>query len=353
LTSSVARQSGAITVGSWPGRFFEENPFIGVFCSSLERAGAIVIDVGDTTRPLPPMDILHIHWPDLTFWWASSPRNAVKRCALTLVQIARLKRAGAKVVWMVHDLEPLDAAHARSLTWKVYIAALSRMVDGFMTLSPQTVAPVQAAYPALARLPYAAPHHPRYDIAAATFADGSAKAALGWGEDVTVFTFFGQIRPAKGVIALARAFAALPGDHYRLIIAGNPSDKAYIDQIRAALVDEPRVTFRLGYVAEADAARIAAATDAFVLPFRDSLHSGTLIYSISAGRPALTPDSPYARGVDHAVGAGWITRYEGDLTPAVLAAWRPPVRPANLEAFSADRLGEAAMELCQRLRASE
>ncbi len=348
-TSTTESCAGRITVGSWPGQSYEHNPFIRMFCASLEGVGARVLDVSDTTHRLPRMDVLHIHWPDTTLWWASSPRNAVKNCMMTLLQVARAKLAGTKVVWMVHDLAPLEVAQAASLTWKLYIAVLSRMVDGFMTLSPETVAPVKAAYPVLARRPYAAAHHPRHSVAPLTIQAGSAKAALGFGEDTTVFTFFGLIRPTKGVIALARAFRALPGAQYQLVIAGNPTDMAYMDEIRAVLADDPRVLLRLGHVDDADAALIAAATDAFVLPFIFSLHSSTLIYSISSGRPAITPDAPYARGLDQAVGPGWITRYQGELTPELLEAWRPPASPAKLDAFGAERLGEAAVGLYSRL----
>ena len=348
-TAAAGRPGGPLTVGSWPGPSFDHNPFVRQFCASLEASGVNVIDVTDTTRALPRMDVLHIHWPDWNFWVASSRRDAIRRCALTLARIARAKLAGVKVVWMVHDLRPLNPDDANSKGWRLYIAALSRLVDGFMTLSPETVAPVREAYPALARRPYASPNHPRYDIASTSFDRRSARSALGLCETATVFTFFGLIRPTKGVVDLAEAFVALQGDQYRLVIAGDPAHAGYMEQIRTVLGDDPRVHLRLGHVSDADAAEVAAASDVFVLPFAESLHSGSMIYALSAGRAVITPDAPYARGVDRAVGPGWVTRYRGALTSDVLRAWRGPEAPANLEAFSAPALAQATIDLYRRL----
>jgi|HubBroStandDraft_1064217.scaffolds.fasta_scaffold140163_2 beta-1,4-mannosyltransferase len=347
VTAQGLARRGPITVGSWPGRSFHHNPFIGQFCSSLEAAGAQVLDV-DPSRPLPSMDVLHIHWPDWNFWMAWSPRNAAKRCALTLWRIARAKLAGLRVVWMVHDLRPLQGGQGDSLTWHIYIAVLARLPDGFMTLSAETVAPVKAAYPPLARLPFAAPNHPLYEVPAAAN-QISARATLDLPSSAIVFTFFGLIRPTKGVLSLVEAFIATPGAERRLIIAGEPKDADYMARIRSAAAGDPRIIIREGHVSDADAALIGAASDAYVLPFCESLHSGSIIYALSIGRPVITPDAPYARGVHQAVGSGWVTCYRGALTPAVLETWRPPTRPAKLDAFSASRLGEAAMELYARV----
>lgn len=320
-----------------------------MFCSSLEAAGAEVIDVVDPSRRLPRVDVLHIHWPDRNFWVAWSRRNELKRCVLTLIQIARAKLGGMKVVWMVHDLRPLHQEIHKGLIWNPYIRSLSLLVDGFMTLSEDTLAPVRVAYPALAKRPFAAANHPLYPAPSGAIDRVMARQALELPDAATVFTFFGVIRPPKGVLSLAQAFAALPGDQYRLIIAGDPLDLEYMEQVRLVLAGDPRVTLKAGYIDEADASLIAAATDAFVLPFAETLHSSSIIFGLSSGHPVITPNQPYARGVSRAVGPGWITRYEGALTPEILQAWRPPTEAARLEAFALSGLGEASMALYKRL----
>jgi hypothetical protein len=88
-----------------------------------------------------------------------------------------------------------------------------------------------------------------------------------------------------------------------------------------------------------------------VLPFVDSLHSGSIMYGLSAGRPAITPDTPYSRGVDRAIGPGWVVRYSDVLTPETLRTWRPPAAPACLDAFTLAQLGEGSMALYAKLTA--
>jgi hypothetical protein len=68
-----------------------------------------------------------------------------------------------------------------------------------------------------------------------------------------------------------------------------------------------------------------------VAPFRRYLHSGSIVHALSAGRPVLTPATPFASSLAGELGRpDWLQTYEGGLTPATLAAASAPGTPLDL-----------------------
>ena len=99
-----------LRVGSWPGPSSNHNSMIPILCGALQRRGATVVDVLHPWRISPKeIDLLQIHWPEQVFWRGGSRLKKLARVGLTLVALARLRCAGVRVTWMVHNVQPHDS----------------------------------------------------------------------------------------------------------------------------------------------------------------------------------------------------------------------------------------------------
>jgi glycosyltransferase involved in cell wall biosynthesis len=283
-----------------------------------------------------------LHWAERVFW-ESPDRRTLLRKAGRLPGLLDGRAPGTRVVWLVHNLEPHDMRPLQRLIWKPYTRRLARRVDAVLTLSPGTLTPVCAAYPALAGKPASFAWHPAYPDAAL---DAVARAVLrrsrGWTGAERVLGYCGQIRPYKGVDQLAEAFLAAPDPDLRLLIAGKPyRADALVARLEAAAARDPRIRLDLRDLPDAAFRDALGCCDVIVAPFRRYLHSGSLIHALSADRPVLTPATPFAESLRDALGSGWVRLYTGTLTADTLqaGAGTPPTGRPPMSAFAPEAVG--------------
>lgn len=325
-----------LVLGSWPGVESDHNRFLPILLGALAADGVRVVSFPDSGAirmdgPEGPLDALILHWPDKVFWEAKGSAGAARLIAGLLARLAARPRT-TKLVWMVHDLQPHDGRWFKRLAWPPYAAALARMADGALTLSSGTRAAVLEAYPALRAKPMEHVWHPAYPGEALDpAARAAARAALGWDAGIRAYGYCGQLRPYKGVEDLIAAFRALPDPAARLLVAGMPKDGAIAATLQGLAGDDARITLQLRDLSPEAFRAALGACDLIVAPFRHSLHSGSIVHALSAARPVLTPATPFATSLAAELGRpDWLQTYEGPLTPAALAAARPPATPLDL-----------------------
>jgi glycosyltransferase involved in cell wall biosynthesis len=100
--------------------------------------------------------------------------------------------------------------------------------------------------------------------------------------------FFGIVRPYKGLDVLLRALAKAP-PHITLTVAGEFwADITDLEYLIAELGLHDRVTLRSGYVPADQIARLFAAADALVLPYREATASQNALLAFAHGVPVIT-----------------------------------------------------------------
>jgi glycosyltransferase involved in cell wall biosynthesis len=174
--------------------------------------------------------------------------------------------------------------------------------------------------------------HPAYPGEALTpTARAIARAGFGWTGDERVYGYCGQIRPYKGVEDLITAFMELVDQNARLLIAGRPQNASLAETLRSLSRSDPRIHLALEDLTPEEFRSSLGACDLVVAPFRDYLHSGSIVHALSAGRPVLTPATPYATSLAAKLGApDWLQTYTGPLTPDILAASTAPESTLDL-----------------------
>jgi beta-1,4-mannosyltransferase len=333
-----------LRVGSWPGYGADHNAFIRIFLDALAAAGCAITSL-DTVEDIGrqrDLDVILLHWAERVFW-ESPDRLTLLRKSWRLPGLLDRRAPGTRVVWLVHNLEPHDMRPLQRLVWGPYTRRLARRVDAILTLSPGTLAPVRATFAALVGKPAIFAWHPAYpDVASDGIVRAARRQTHGWIGSERVLGYCGQIRHYKGVDQLAEAFLAAGDPNLRLLIAGKPyRADALVAQLEAAAARDPRIRLDLRDLPDAAFRDAIGCCDVIVAPFRQYLHSGSLIYALSADRPVLTPATPFAESLRDALGPGWVRTYAGALTAEVLKAGAlpPPAGRPPMEAFAPEVVG--------------
>lgn len=334
-----------LRIGIWPGTF--ENDFVQIFSDALRMSGATVVDVQDPRQVGPlNIDVFHIHWPEQVFW---SGRRAglLFRLFGACAAIWRLKKAGVVVVWMVHNYEPHEGSR---LIWRIYRSVLYRLVDGFMTLSPSTIDVVKKKLPGLACKPYAAVWHPSYPPSTGRGQRAKSRQKLSVSEDKKVYSFFGHLRPYKGVEQLIKEFKRGARHHEVLMIFGSAANAAYVDSLVSLIERNDNIVLMARRLSDEEFSEAMAAADLAVFPFRQSLHSGSIVHAISEGIPVVTPRFPFADALAEEVGAGWVNTYTGDLKFEFMANLPRPTASPRMEGLAPINVARQTMQFYERLR---
>ena len=346
----IDRARRPIRVGVWPGSNRTGNPFVDLFAGGLRLAGVQVVDVQDPTAIMAgSIDVFHIHWPEQIFWAGGGIRGIFLRLLATLRHLHRLKQAGIVIVWMVHNLEPHDLSWKRRLLWRIYCQQLCALSDGFMTSSPATIDVVRQRLPGLRSKTAGFVWHPTYPRVEPCLPRAAIRGQLGVQEGSCLYGFLGKLRPYKGIEELIDVFRQLPGHGDHLLIAGGPADHAYASLISDIAAQDPRISVVARELSDAEFVGYQAAADVVVLPFRESLHSGSMVHAVCEARPVVTPDTPFARALAGEVGDGWVRIYCRPLKPQFLLDCRTPASLPNLQAFSPLSLGQNAIAFYQSL----
>lgn len=252
--------------------------------------------------------------PDVTHvQWLPRPR----------LDLAWLRRLPRPLVYTAHNVLPRDPRNAGARVET--LRTVDRVVAHSRRAAEQAVE-LGAAPERVVQIPHGVP------VARVAPPPPSGRTLL----------FFGLIRPYKGLDVLLRAFREVPDA--RLVVAGDPVGPF-------ERIDDPRIEWRLGFLADDDVPGLLAGATAVVLPYLDVGQvdsSGVLALALGHGRPLVVSDVGALGEVVADFGAGLLVP-PGDAA-ALAAACREVLRhplpfargaEAAREAMSWDVVAEA------------
>ncbi len=224
----------------------------------------------------------HLHWEDALY------RNLRREAwpaaqAAALAELDRLKVAGGRFLWTLHNIEPhdLDGRAARR-----FMAALAARADALHLHSDWAARQAIELFDAEPAKIHVIPHPSYRGLYPVPPDRASARAELGLPEGRRVVLMFGNLRGYKGFEEALEALRGSGAD-LQLVIAGRagPYDPV-------ADVGDPRVTILKGYVDDALVSRFFAAADYALFPFRRISTSGSLLLALTFGVPVIAPAVP-------------------------------------------------------------
>lgn len=283
---------------SFPAPRPTSNPYVHMLDEALAATPGIEhLRFDRRTALVGDYDVLQLHWPE-TLLGGSTRAKALARRGFAAALAARLALTRVAVVRTVHNVElPKDitAWERRWLQW------IERRTDHRIVLNEQTELPGDAGRTLVPHGDYRG-----------WFSQAPARTA----EPGTI-AFVGLVRRYKGVEDLVSAFAvtAQAAPSLRLLVAGKPSSGAVESEVRALAANDARVELDLRYLSEDDFAVAIRRSTGVVLPYRFMHNSGSLLAALSLERPVLVPRTRVNEALADEVGAGWITMFDGALTP--------------------------------------
>jgi glycosyltransferase involved in cell wall biosynthesis len=338
-----------VKVIAWPAG--GSNPYIGLLYAHLKALGVAVSDFSPLELLRSCGAVWHLHWPERMLNRRSSTAAAARAVAvLALAFLARLRKT--RLIWTVHNLQPHEYDHPWIGRW--FWPAFIRQLSGFVVLSPRGRQLIEQRHPQLRRIPcFVIPHGHYRGAYPDTVSRAEARGALCLSADAPVAAFVGQIRPYKNVPHLVRVFRQMTGPQARLVIAGQPGDRALRDPLLEAAVTDPRVRLFLEFVPEESVQLYLRAADLVVLPFSEILNSGSALLALSFDRPILVPRKGAMAELEDALGPNWVRTYAGELTQSTLADAlaaahaHPPGRCEALARYDWKPLAERTLEAFQ------
>lgn len=274
----------------------DRNPYLALLARALESAGAnVTLERGGSLRALRRRveagcgpDVLHLQWHHRFF----VPRSAgwvrtVRRTARFFHDCLALRRAGVSLVWTVHNIFNHEG---RRLRWeRAACRLLARLVDRLIVHCPSAVPLVAAAYGIGPDRIEVAPHGHYGEWYPPPLSRERARSQLGLPLTARILLFFGQIREYKGLEALLADFAAVEDPNLRLVVLGEPRDRALAAALEEGAARDPRVTLHLAFVPEDQLVIYVSACDAVILPYTESLTSGAAVLAAGHERPVIAP----------------------------------------------------------------
>lgn len=346
----------ALTVEAEPAfRTRHANPYNASLYRAMQGLGVRVRDLSYVRLAVTRVDIVHLHWPSLTFLSGHRQWRVFARlvCFFGALRVARLR--GTRVVWTVHNVEAHEQRSTPRLrSW--YRRLLLANVDGILALTNDGVDAARRAHPELAAVPaFVTPHGHYRDDYDFSIGRDAARERLALPDAATVVLTVGQVRPYKNVPHLIRTFADVHEAAAVLAIAGRPSTPALAEEIRDAAAPDPRVVTELEFQADDRLAHWLVASDLVVLPYTAIQNSGSAILALSANRPVLVPAIGGMVELADLVGPEWIRTYDGtleavDLARAIAWARAPRAAPADLSALDWSNIARDTVAAYHQIR---
>lgn len=274
----------------------EYNPYQRNLADALDED--VILGGGDrllpilfTVRSAEDAPVVHFHWLAPYIYDESGPRTAAL-LLLTVLQLVVVRLIGTPVVWTVHNVLSHESRYPRLERWFKHAFVRFGFCDHVFVHCENAADRLVEEYALPERVRRrisVIPHGNYVDNYENRISREEAREELGYGESESVFLFFGQIKPYKGVVQLVDAFASIDDPDYRLLIAGNPSNDALERELRERTAGDDRIRSILEFVPDEEIQLYMNAADAVVLPYTEITTSGSAILVMSFGRGMIIP----------------------------------------------------------------
>jgi glycosyltransferase involved in cell wall biosynthesis len=276
-------------------RYMSSNPYWPVLASALENSGVHFDHDTPTTfnwRWLldnrDRIEVLHLHYCQ-PFYQSGKGQTRLVKVLRFAIYMLLARSLGFRTVFTLHNLDP---TYRLQPDWMDYLGHLIAV-----NFSERVIVHCKNALRLLAkrygrRTRIFIVDHPNFiGWYPNTISKEDARKQLNLSIDSKVYSFFGGVRPNKGIELLIHAFRQLKDESFRLVIAGKkfPPD-SYSENLQKMAKRDSRISFHQEHIPDDEIQVFMNATDVVVLPFAWILTSSSAYLAMSFGRPLIVPD---------------------------------------------------------------
>lgn len=237
---------------------------------------------------LKKANILHFHWLDRAGGSINFrlPKLAWQASILLLLIIARVLRI--RSVWTVHNLYRHNSVNQSTLFYQT----VASLVNVLITHSPVAVDQVSTTYNVPLKKISCIPHglYPN-GLKVSPIVDSSSTH----NSHNLRLLYFGNISPYKGLDLLAsslRSSSQILGPLKPILTVIGQLDRSKYPTLAQSLLENDNVTIVSDFADDNTLNSYLQEADLVILPFRNTLTSGSLLYALSAGKPILISNLP-------------------------------------------------------------
>ena len=225
------------------------------------------------------------------FHWLKSIDNSKEGFRGLLNLLRQLKSQEKRVVWTIHNVLPHDQANVEGAVRirKLMVEA----ADVIHIMNKDTAELVEPYFSIRDKPTFYSPHPSYLGAYPNTVTKQEARFQLGLRPNATVFLCFGAIQPYKGFEDVIAAIQALamddPGRDWQLVIAGAATNADLVERLTSIDTLPDRLLVRARTIPTVEVEYYLNSADYCVLPYRQSLNSGTAHLAMSFGVPVVAP----------------------------------------------------------------
>lgn len=272
-----------------------DNPYQQLLAKALGELDVEVLFPQGYRRGLPfsralatqsGVDVLHLHWLTPYLKGQSFLAKAVYALKL-LLDLWFVKARGVRLVWTVHNLVSHETRNPNLEIW--LSRRLATLTDVLIVHSEGAKAAVTEQFDVGVDKIAIIPHGDFGDAYGEKVPRAEARQRLGLDPQIPVFLFFGMIRPYKGVEHLLKIWKQTPSLHQNaaLAIAGDARNPDLAKSTCMAANGNPNVYLHMRFVPDDEVPVFFGAADFAVLPFTQSLTSGSLALAQTYSVPVV------------------------------------------------------------------
>jgi beta-1,4-mannosyltransferase len=289
VVSPVLRVAFLWAPASFKWRLTGANPYAGLLANALSKHAIRVDARSDHSLrfvwQVPrAYDVMHLNWiPRL--YEHSNPIIASLRLLgfVALLLLARLR--GIRIVWTMHNVMPHE--QLRPVHGLIARRVLTRLAHTIICHC-EHAREILASRFGRTKQVLVIPHGSFADAYPRKATRAESRRAFDIPESAFVYGYFGNIRAYKGVEQLLEDFGSIEDGNVRLLIAG-ALHANYDGPLHSMTIDDERVITHFRHIADEEIQLVMGAVDVLVLPFLDTLTSGSAVLALGHETPIIVP----------------------------------------------------------------
>jgi glycosyltransferase involved in cell wall biosynthesis len=241
------------------------------------------------------IEIIHLHWISeiiSRISWSKKPFVFWFKCFALILDCFWVRINGVKLVWTIHNKVSHEGYNRKKELWIRKLLCLS--VNKIILHSNEAVSEVSEYYQIAIKNKTHVIFHGNYSNCypvpkqSAQTLRSNDKIL----DNDIVILFFGSLKPYKGIETLISTFKQINKNAiFKLIIAGAPHNAEYKEELQNLCRLQKSVLTDFQYIPDKDLVNYLTIADVVVLPFSDTLTSGSAILAMTYGKSLILPNT--------------------------------------------------------------
>jgi len=240
------------------------------------------------------IDVLHIHWiTDIVKRITDSPSKMkfYLKLFMMVADCLIVRAHGVKIVWTIHNKlahQQFDSKR-ELLIRKVLVKFTSQNIIHSNAALKKISELYQSDISKTTQVIFHGNYQGCYPLASNKV--DNLRQKFNYQQDDIIILYFGLIRPYKGLDTLITSFNKAVNPKVKLLIAGASKDEAYLEKLTALAKNNANITMDIRFLPDQELVDYLAIANTVVLPFSDTLTSGSTILAMTSGKALIVPES--------------------------------------------------------------